>query len=49
MRLNEIQQQIDCGQYRIDAHAVAEAIVRRLMQDLKLEAAESPCAQDECS
>ena len=31
MRINEIQQQIGRGEYRVDHHAVADAILRRLM------------------
>ena len=33
MRLDEIQEQIGRGQYQVDTHAVAEAIVRRLLQE----------------
>ena len=33
MRLSEIQEQIGRGQYQVDTHAVAEAIVRRLLQE----------------
>jgi hypothetical protein len=31
MRMNEIRQLIDRGEYRVDTHAVADAIVRRLL------------------
>ena len=31
MRMNEIQEQIDRGDYRVDHHAVADAILRRLL------------------
>jgi hypothetical protein len=31
MRMNEIQQQVGRGEYRVDNKAVAEAILRRLM------------------
>ena len=31
MRLSEIQQQIGSGEYRVDTHAVADAIIRRLL------------------
>ncbi|HLI59226.1 MAG TPA: flagellar biosynthesis anti-sigma factor FlgM [Solirubrobacteraceae bacterium] len=31
MRMNEIQQLIDSGEYRVDTHAVADAILRRLL------------------
>jgi hypothetical protein len=30
LRLNEIQEQIGRGEYRVDAQAVADAIIRRL-------------------
>jgi hypothetical protein len=29
MRMNELQQLIDRGEYRVDTHAVADAILRR--------------------
>ncbi len=32
MRVNEIQQQVGRGDYQVDNNAVAEAILRRLMQ-----------------
>ena len=31
MRMNELQQLIDRGEYRVDTHAVADAILRRLL------------------
>jgi anti-sigma28 factor (negative regulator of flagellin synthesis) len=31
MRMNQLQQLIDRGEYRVDTHAVADAIVRRLL------------------
>jgi anti-sigma28 factor (negative regulator of flagellin synthesis) len=31
MRMNQIQQLIDRGEYRVDPHAVADAILRRLL------------------
>lgn len=31
MRLSQIQQQIDNGEYRVDTQAVADAILRRLL------------------
>jgi hypothetical protein len=31
MRMNEIQQQVGRGEYEVDSHAVADAILRRLM------------------
>lgn len=36
MRLSEIQEQIGRGEYRVDANAVADAMVRRLLRELKL-------------
>jgi len=48
MRIIEIQEQIGRGEYLVDTHAVAEAIVRRLLQEHKLSAA-SKRTQDECS
>jgi anti-sigma28 factor (negative regulator of flagellin synthesis) len=32
MRMNEIQQKIGRGEYEVDTHAVADAILRRLLQ-----------------
>ncbi len=49
MRLSEIQEQIGRGQYQVDTHAVAEAIVRRLLQDQKSATSEPKRAQAECS
>jgi anti-sigma28 factor (negative regulator of flagellin synthesis) len=31
MRVSEIQQQVGRGEYQVDTHAVAEAIVRRMI------------------
>ncbi|MFL5865088.1 MAG: flagellar biosynthesis anti-sigma factor FlgM [Solirubrobacteraceae bacterium] len=31
MRIIEIREQVGRGEYRVDAHAVAEAIIRRLL------------------
>jgi anti-sigma28 factor (negative regulator of flagellin synthesis) len=33
MKVMDIQEKLDRGEYRVDAHAVAEAIVRRLLGD----------------
>ncbi len=49
MRLSEIQEQIGRGQYQVDTHAVADAIVRRLLHDQKSAASEHKRAQEECS
>jgi Anti-sigma-28 factor, FlgM len=48
MRIIEIQQQIGRGEYHVDEHAVAEAIVRRLLQD-RLAGSGHSRAQAECS
>jgi anti-sigma28 factor (negative regulator of flagellin synthesis) len=48
MRISEIQQQVGRGEYSVDTHAVADAILRRLLQEQKLgRAGEHP--QGECS
>jgi anti-sigma28 factor (negative regulator of flagellin synthesis) len=48
MRIIEIQEQVGRGEYRVDTHAVAEAILRRLLQEQKLSGfGERP--QGECS
>ena len=31
MRIDQLQQQVGTGQYQVDTHAVADAIVRRLL------------------
>ena len=33
MRIDQIQQQIGRGEYEVDTHAVAEAILRRLLRE----------------
>ena len=33
MRIAEIQEQVGRGEYRVDANAVADAIVRRLLSE----------------
>jgi anti-sigma28 factor (negative regulator of flagellin synthesis) len=47
MRLNEIQQQVGRGEYQVDIHAVADAIVRRLLSEPKssVASARGPQAQ----
>jgi anti-sigma28 factor (negative regulator of flagellin synthesis) len=48
MRISEIQEQVGRGEYRVDTHAVAEAILRRLLHEQKLGGSgEHP--QGECS
>ncbi|MGA2009667.1 MAG: flagellar biosynthesis anti-sigma factor FlgM [Solirubrobacteraceae bacterium] len=49
MRLSEIQRQIGTGEYRVDNHAVAEAIMRRLLREHKLAAGRNPPPHEECS
>jgi hypothetical protein len=49
MHLNEIQEQIGRGEYKVDTHAVAEAMLLRLGQELKLGTAEDETSQAECS
>jgi anti-sigma28 factor (negative regulator of flagellin synthesis) len=48
LRLNDIQEQIGRGEYRVDTQAVAEAIIRRLLQEYKAGATHKR-AQGECS
>ena len=49
MHLSDIQERIGRGQYQVDTQAVADAIVRRLMQDSKHVPPEHKRAQGECS
>lgn len=49
VRINEIQQLIGTGEYRIEPSAIAEAILRRLAQERKLLAAGLDGTQSECS
>jgi hypothetical protein len=39
--MNEIQQKIGRGEYEVDTHAVADAIIRRLMGNLPMPIADS--------
>jgi hypothetical protein len=48
VRLNEIQDQIGRGEYRVNTHAVADAIIRRLLQEQKTASAHKR-DHDECS
>ncbi|HEY2439857.1 MAG TPA: flagellar biosynthesis anti-sigma factor FlgM [Solirubrobacteraceae bacterium] len=48
MRLNEIQEQIGRGQYDVNPRAVADAIVRRLLAELRPAGWDRP-PQEECS
>jgi len=48
MRISEIREQVGRGEYRVDAHAVADAILRKLL--LRPEAGGSAKhSQGECS
>jgi hypothetical protein len=49
MRLIQIQEQIGRGEYHVDSHAVADAIVRRLMEQHKANPPEHKRVQGECS
>lgn len=49
MRLNQLQDQIGRGEYRVDAHAVAEAIIRRLIAEQRAHAPSADPPQSECS
>ena len=49
MRLSEIQEQIGRDEYRVDTHAVAAAIVRRLLPEHTLASADRQPPQEECS
>jgi Anti-sigma-28 factor, FlgM len=48
MRLNEIQEQVGRGQYHVNPRAVADAIIRRLLGELRPPGWDRP-AQEECS
>ncbi len=48
MRISEIQEQVGRGEYRVDTHAVAEAILRRLLQEQK-QAGSEKRPHGECS
>ena len=48
MRISEIQEQVGRGEYQVDTHAVADAIVRRLLHEQKA-AGTAKRTQDECS
>ena len=49
MRLSQIQDQIGRGEYRVDTHAVADAIIRRLLEGQRSGSGEPKPAQTECS
>jgi hypothetical protein len=48
MRISEIQDQVGRGEYRVDTHAVAEAILRRLLLRAGADESGKP-SQGECS
>jgi hypothetical protein len=48
LRLNEIQEQIGRGEYRVDTQAVADAIIRRLLWGQKSSSLQER-PQGECS
>jgi anti-sigma28 factor (negative regulator of flagellin synthesis) len=48
VRLNQIQEQVGRGEYRVDTQAVATAILRRLL-GAQLSGPGSPSVQNECS
>jgi hypothetical protein len=49
MRVNQIQEQIRRGEYQVDTHAVAEAFLRRFVQEAKVGPSEDTTPQAECS
>ena len=49
MRLSQIQEQIGRGEYQVDTQAVADAIVRRLLEEHKIVASGHKRAHGECS
>lgn len=49
MRVSQLQEQIGRGEYRVDPQAVADAIVRRLLEGLRAGSTEPKSAQSECS
>jgi anti-sigma28 factor (negative regulator of flagellin synthesis) len=48
MRISDIQDQVGRGEYRVDTHAVAEAILRRLLLEQTL-GGSGKRPQGECS
>jgi hypothetical protein len=49
MRLNEIQEQVGLGEYRVDSQAVADAIVRRLLSGRRTTSTDDKRGQSDCS
>jgi hypothetical protein len=48
MRISEMKEQVGRGEYRVDTHAVADAILRRLLHEQKLDGF-GGAPQGECS
>lgn len=48
MRVTRIQEQIGRGEYHVNTHAVADAIIRRFLGDPRPEPPAEP-VQEECS
>ena len=49
MRLGQIQEQVGRGEYRVDTQAVADAIVRRLIEEHKITPPDHKRGHGECS
>ena len=49
MRLSQIQDQIGRGEYRVNAQAVADAIIRQLIAEQRPSPTGAPPPQNECS
>jgi hypothetical protein len=49
MRISQLQDQIGRGEYRVDPQAVADAILRRLLEGRLASSAAPKPAQSECS
>ncbi len=49
MLVSQLQDQIGRGEYRVDAQAVADAIIRRLIAARGTPTASAPDPQTECS
>ncbi|HET9104595.1 MAG TPA: hypothetical protein VFN55_14665 [Solirubrobacteraceae bacterium] len=47
--MSQLQDQIDRGEYRVDAHAVADAIIRRLVAERRVTARDGDPPQSKCS
>jgi len=49
MRLSQIQEQIGRGEYHVDTHAVADAIMLKLLAEHEVITSEYEHSQEECS